>query len=134
MPDSKDYRLLLDEKFEGQTRHMHAQFERVNDILERIEKQTAKTNNRVTKIEDDLVEYRMIKKYPKIAVGIIAFVVISVIFAFRSIIHQQNLIQSTQKGLKTQIDMINIPVTDTQSGKIYLYPSGMLVDSIINKE
>ena len=126
MPGSNDYRLYLEEKFEGMQKVQHAYFKEVHDKLDAIQVQTTKSNCRITKIEDDLAEYRMIKKYPKIALTIIAIAVIAVILSFRSIINKQN-------GLKAQVDIINTPIKDTRSGKIYLYPSGLAIDSVINK-
>jgi len=126
MPDKEDYRQYLEEKFKGLQSAQHRYFNTVHDKLDAIEKQTTKSNNRITKIEDDLTEYRMIKKYPKVAIMVIAIAVIVVILAFRSVIHKQD-------DLKTQVDMINTPIKDTRSGKTYLYPSGMLIDSVINK-
>ena len=131
MPDNEDYRSYLEEKFKGLQSAQHGYFNTVHDKLDAIEKQTTKTNNRVTKLEDDLTEYRMIKKYPKIFIGIVAFSVILFIYGFAKIIQKQNVFQVTQDGLKTQVDMINTPIKDTRSGKTYLYPSGLLIDSII---
>ena len=153
MPDNEDYKLFLNERFEGFSKLMRAEFINVHEKLAAIEKQTTKTNNRVSKLEEkesthiincpvapkveqidkDLSEYRMIKKYPKVFIGIIAFSVIVFIYGFRRIIQKQDVFQVTQDGLKTQVDMINIPVKD-RSGKTYLYPSGMLIDSIIKND
>jgi hypothetical protein len=99
MTDSEDYRLFLCESFEGIRKLMAAQFINVHDKLDSIEAQTTKTNGNVSgledkvialeeafiahpincpqgvkidKIRDDLEEYRVIKKYPKIAIVIIA--------------------------------------------------------------
>jgi len=153
MPDNEDYRLFLNERFEGLAKVMRAQFINIHDKLDAIEEQTTKTNNRVSKLEEkeathiincpiapkveqlneDLAEYRMIKKYPKIFIGIIAFSVIMFIYGFAKIIQKQNVFQVTQDELKTQVDMINIPVKN-RSGKTYLYPSGLLIDSVIKND
>jgi DNA integrity scanning protein DisA with diadenylate cyclase activity len=89
---------LFDEKLKGIHVKMDAEFSVLNLQLSQIKEQTTKTNNRVTHIEEDIVdlqekglthiiecpntkdikdlnvdlrEYRMLKKYPKIAIGII---------------------------------------------------------------
>lgn len=100
MTQSEDYRLYLEEKFNGLDTHFNV----INDKLTKIEMQTTKTNGRVTQhdkdleslkvqeithiincpnsprikvLEDDLSEYRFFKKYPKILAGIVIFIVIS---------------------------------------------------------
>jgi hypothetical protein len=99
MTDQQDYRLYLESEFKAINTLMNAQFIAVHDTLDSIEVQTTKTNNRVTHLEEkiegveesllthsvkcphgqkidqikeDLEEYRVIKKYPKIAIVIIA--------------------------------------------------------------
>lgn len=131
MVGSDDYRKYLEEKFEGLGKHMHAQFSNVHDKLDTIEKQTTKTNNRVTKleekvdgIEEDLIEYRFFKKYPKIFIGIIIVAALSVVYGFLKINNSQN-------EIKTQVDMINTPV-HTQRG-IELWPSGVVIDTLNNE-
>src|SRR3972149_11434315 len=146
MVDNPDYRLYLEEKFEGLAKHINAQFVNVHDKLDnldqktgRVEKQTIKTNGRVTqleidsanhvincpvapkidKIEEDLMEYRMAKKYPKIMIGIIViFVLLGIYWA-----SQFNI---KMEGLKTEVDMINTPVK-TRDGHIRFWPSGVVI-------
>ena len=134
MPDNEDYKLFLTERFNGFSKLMRAEFINVHDKLIAIEEQTTKSNNRITKLENDLTEYRMIKKYPKVFISIIAFSVIMFIYGFAKIIQKQDVLQVNQDGLKTQVDMINTPLKDVRSGKIYLYPSGMLIDSVIKND
>ena len=64
MTDSNDYRLYLEksfddinEKFKGLTSHIHAQFEDVHETLNEIKEQTTKHNNRMTKIEMDIIKH-----------------------------------------------------------------------------
>jgi hypothetical protein len=93
---TKDEKLLIDEKFHGLASLINARFENVEDRLERIEGQTTKTNGRVSaleekelthiitcpnvpkieKINEELAEYKMFKKYPKMGLAIIAAAVI----------------------------------------------------------
>lgn len=101
---------LIEEKFKGLHALLHARFENVEDRLDRIEEQTTKTNGRVTKledkqhaseiiaathvincpnvskikaIEDDLLEYKFSKKYPKIFYGgIFIIIIISILTIF----------------------------------------------------
>lgn len=160
MPNSTDYRLYLESEFKGLHKLMNAQFSTVHDKLESLEKevgevreQTTRTNGRVNdiesrevtrvvncpvaakveKIDEDLTEYRILKKYPKLGITIIAVFVLSSIFFLREIINKQDVLQVSQDRLKTQVDMINTPVTDKRTGKTYLYPSGMIIDSTIIK-
>lgn len=54
MTDSNDYRLYLEEKFDGLRTYMDDHFELINGKLSNIEIQVTKTNGRVT----DLEKYR----------------------------------------------------------------------------
>jgi len=103
---TKDERELIDEKFKGIASLINARFENVEDRLVRIEAQTTKTNGRVSelehkelthiqncpmspkieKINEELGEYKMFKKYPKIALALIAgAVLLFLITTFESI-------------------------------------------------
>ncbi len=137
MTHDPSYRLYLEEKFAGMQTAQHAYFGEVHTKLDIIQDQVTKTNGRVTDLEEkcrdidsDLEEYHMVKKYPKIAIGVIAFTVLMFIYGFYKISNKQDVLQKTQDGLKTQVDMINTPMTDERTGKVYLYPSGLLVDSL----
>lgn len=99
-----------------------------NAILERVEEQTKKTNGRVNnhedeindlktadathilncpnvkeiqKINDDLNEYRLFKKYPKIAIGILALSCI--IFIGGTYVIFNNFTKATKTEIKTEL-------------------------------
>ena len=148
MTDKEDYRKYLDTRFEGMSTLISAQFINVHDKLDAIEKQTTATNGRVgvlegkestryincpikpefEKLNEDLTEYRMLKKYPKLAIGIIAVTVLIFLYGGIRIVHNQDQLQIKQDNLKSQMDMVNTPV-NTPRG-VELWPSGMLMDSV----
>jgi len=91
---------LFDEKLRGIHVKIDAEFTVVNSELKQIKEQVTKTNSRVNHLEDDvkdiredaykhvvecpaiakidsmddeLIEYRLIKKYPKVGIAIVAF-------------------------------------------------------------
>lgn len=110
---SKQELELIEEKFRGMVALMNAHFENLEDWkddmkqnITEIKAQTTKTNGRVTelekkelthiqscpvapkveKINEELAEYKMFKKYPKIGIAIIAAaVLIFIITTFESI-------------------------------------------------
>lgn len=113
---TKEEKELFDERINGLGKLINAQFVNVHDKLDNIEKQTIKTNNRVTHLEDEvgdlkinaiesyikcplkpkvekietnLLEYNMFKKYPKF------FIVSSIVmglFIIFEVISQTGLI------------------------------------------
>jgi len=109
MPVDESYRLYLEEKFKGLQSAQHGYFHEVHDKLDTIEKQTTKTNNRVTKIEEDLVEYRIIKKYPKIAVLIITIAVLGTVFGILKLTGRQveTVIDTARDDIKTEIRLMD---------------------------
>ena len=103
----QDYKMYLEEKFKGLTSLMNAHNDNVLDRLEAIEEQTKKTNGRVSelerketshvincpqtpkiqKIEEELLEYKIIKKYPKLfVIGSVCFALISIILVIKEFI------------------------------------------------
>ena len=120
MTSSEDYRLYL-----------QSEFKRVQESLGEIKYQTTKTNSRVThleekviyldeqliqhpinctqalkidKIKDDLEEYRVFKKYPKIGIVVIAiFTILLVVAAYGTFqtVHNTKANADTEKTVDT---------------------------------
>jgi hypothetical protein len=163
MPESQDYRLYLETKFEGLAKHINAQFENTHeklDILEkktdRIEIQTTRTNGRVTKLEtevhselphtiDDCPQKKIIEEIHDIVITNEAIktqkdkdnvlrhsdkvrwlMVIGILMSVAISIWNK----VGQADLKKEVNFINTPVTDPRSGKTYLWPAGILIDSL----
>lgn len=76
----------------------------------------------VKKISEDLSEYRMLKKYPRLGILIVAIFVVGMYLGYRKIV-------TTQDELRNTVNMINTPVR-TRDGVLQWYPSGVLIDSI----
>lgn len=85
------------------------------DDINRIERE-------VRQISDDLSEYRMLKKYPKLGILIITIFVVGMYLGYRKIVNAQN-------DLRETVNMINTPVR-TRSGSIEFWPSGVVIDSL----
>lgn len=123
---TKDERELIDEKFTGLTHLINARFETIEDRLERIEGQTTKTNGRVTslehkelthiqncpvspkieKINEELAEYKMLKKYPKIGIGIVAAAVLMFLITTLTSIEKVKKV-TTEENKEILIEMLN---------------------------
>ena len=88
MPED-DYRELIEEKFRGCYARMDSNFELIHQKLGSIEKQTTLTNNRVTKVEDNLLEYKFFQKYPKLFAIVIILVGLSTVAI---VLHQTGII------------------------------------------
>lgn len=130
MNTDRDYRLFLD-----------SQFVRVHEKLDYIKEQTTKTNSRVSEVEErvsevedeaikhpancpqvakieginkDLEVYRVIKKYPKLALFLIALFVVGIIISavgtFESMANKDN-----DRELKRKIDNINYRLSPYRS-------------------
>jgi len=85
------------------------------DTIEEIDKE-------IKQISDDLAEYRMLKKYPKLGILIITIFVMGMYLGYRKIV-------TAQDELRNTVNMINTPVR-TRDGVLQWYPSGVLIDSI----
>jgi len=122
MTDQSNYRLFLDEHFKN-----------INVCLERIEKQTTKTSNRVTDLEKDLLEYKFVKKYPKLIILVITVLVIgTVIGAVKSFQIPSRIdikMNTVEETLKDEIKKIEGISKVTRSGYVK-YNNNGLRDSI----
>lgn len=70
-----------------------------DDLKERI----GKIENCIEQTNNDMLEYRFFKKYPKVAIGVLVACIAVVLLTFFST-------KSDIKGLKTEVDMINTPM------------------------
>jgi hypothetical protein len=131
MAEDPNYKLYLEEKFNNIDNQILLQFEKVHSILGSIKEQTTKTNGRVTDLESqigaldkafaihpvncnsaneikdikkDLEEYRMIKKYPKLALIIIAFFIVTTIISIRQVFKVSKQVGETEMNIKKRID------------------------------
>lgn len=113
---------LLDEKLKGLHIEMQAEFTIVKSELSKIKDQTIKTNGRVTELEKnelhhpincpirvrvedidkDLTEYRMIKRYPKLAL----FVLIAVIAASMYSLYTNTTTRKIVQGIHPTTEII----------------------------
>lgn len=110
-----NFKLYLDERFNGINTLMNAHFITVNERLENIEEQTTKTNGKVVELEkkeishivdcpniikiqtinDELLEYKIFKKYPKAGIILITIAVILIgvsIWNFKTSIEKEKLL------------------------------------------
>jgi len=133
MTDKPDYRMYLEEKFEGMIKLIDAQFYNMHDKLEAIEKQTTKTNSRVNKLEDkmecvekDLEEYHFVKKYPKLIVGAVAVMVVIALFTFYGMTKSvNNKVIETKESLKNEIRLMDGVSKVTRGGYVKYNDRGM---------
>jgi len=137
MVRSDDYRKYLESEFKGIKTLMHAQFINVHERLEAIEKQTTKTNDRVSDLEDDikvierdLGEYYFFRKYPKLFISIISILVIVAIFTFYGLtININNKVKNSETTIKEEIRNME-GVSKVTRGGYVRYNNGGLSDSI----
>lgn len=59
MTEDEDYKKLLDEKFNGVHTSINLQFDGIKNQLNNIEKQTTRTNGRVNKLEESVIELQL---------------------------------------------------------------------------
>lgn len=129
---------LFDTSFSGLAKLINAQFEAQAESISRIEAQTLKTNGRVTelehkelthfqtcpqvkKIEDidkELVEYRMVKKYPKSSLILLVVTIILLIASLRISEKTNRVIKELQSTEQWNINS----GTSSPSGQTASYP------------
>ena len=156
MTQDPSYKLYLEEKFNNIDNQILLQFEKVHSILGSIKEQTTKTNGRVTDLESqvgaldkefaihpvncnpaneikeikkDMEEYRMIKKYPKLALIIIAFFIVTTIISIRQVFKVSRQVGETEMNIKKRIDAQEGISKVTRSGYVKYNDSG-LSDSV----
>ena len=146
MPENSDYRLFLDERFNGLTTSMNGQFKEVHERLDKIEKQTTKTNGRVTEVEDwqkkhcneeeteeKIIERKRAKRNEFIKTASLIVITIGVIIAAISSLSNKSSIKSqanaTRDSLKHEIRMTKGIPNITRGGWLIVNHNG-LTDSV----
>jgi hypothetical protein len=150
-----DYRLYLNERFEGITKLMNAQFINVHERLEEIKVQTTKSNQRISKIEareaeikdleievrdlvvshketcpamgkiedikEELSEYRLFKKYPKVGLVLLSVAVILIVMSGYQIVEKtsagRQAVEQTRELLESNAKLIE--ELRSQGGSVY---------------
>jgi len=134
MTQNEDYRLYLDERFKGMGSLINAHFHDLSSEITVIKEQTLKTNSRVNhieddikelekadikhvvdcpvlpkvqKIEDDLMEYKLFKKYPKAGITVLVIAVILVLINVLGLITTPKAAAQTKIELSDQKAIIN---------------------------
>jgi len=97
-----------------------------------LEEHYAETVKCVEQIDRELDEYRMVKKYPKIFVGLIVVTVIISLMGYINVRVKMKSVDSTIELVNDKIDLINVPMR-TRGGGIVLMPAGVAVDSSYKK-
>jgi len=97
---------------------------KIDELEEEIKRHpvTCPNFSEIKSIKDDLEEYRIIKKYPKLIVILFAVLTAGAIVGFINT-------ASGLRKLTNRVDIINTPVT-TRSGTIEWWPSGVVIDSL----
>lgn len=123
--DRKEVREMLTDVLSGHTEKIEGQYRVIRSQLSAIEIQTTKTNGRVTKLEDkvektekDLEEYRMLKKYPKVGIGIILVATLLAWYGFRQI--------------NNRIEKQGVPVITNSRGELMVLPDSTKILWLFN--
>lgn len=133
--DREEVRQLLTDILSGHVEKIDGQYRVIRSQLSAIEIQTTKTNGRVTDLESkvvnvekdllthpvncnqvneikeirkDLEEYRMLKKYPKVGIGILVVAAILAWYGFRQ--------------LNNKFDKQGVPIVTNSRGELMMLP------------
>ena len=113
--DRNEVRDMLTDILSGHIKGIDGQYRLIQAQLSSIEIQTTKTNSRVTKLEDkvekvenDLEEYRMLKKYPKVGIGILIVAALLAWYGFRQ--------------LNEKVDKQGVPIVTNSRGDLVMLP------------
>ena len=79
MPDREDYRKYLELQFQGLHTAINTHAHDTHDRLDNIQKQTEKTNGRVTELEEQTTAIRWCTRNPKLSIAILLVSVIGII-------------------------------------------------------
>ena len=159
MPDSEDYRKYLEEKFAGMQAAQHGYFREVHDRFDTIDKSNAVRNKRLEKvegsieklkekesehvincplvpkvegIEKDLMEYRIIRKYPKIFILIVTIAVLGSMYGIMKITNKQvnSAVMSSTDTLRTEIRLMDGVSKQTRGGFVKYRDNMGFTDSV----
>ena len=160
MPDSKDYRdLYLEEKFKALQQAQHGYFREVHDRFDNIDKSNTARNNRLEKVENcieelkekesehiincplvpkvediekDLMEYRMIRKYPKIFILLVTIAVLGSMYGVMRITNRQvnSAVMSSTDTLRTEIRLMDGVSKQTRGGFVKYRDEMGFTDSV----
>lgn len=156
MTNNPDYRRYLEERFAGMEKIIAERLDNMHDTLIDIKAQTTKTNGRVSDIEDDITkldkdfathpincssakevreikqdleEYRVMKKYPKVALLVIAFFVLTTIISIYQAVKASNQLVQAEMNIRRSIDYMEGVSKVTRGGYVKYNDEG-LSDSV----
>lgn len=149
MTNSTDYRLYLEGRLAGIEKLISDRHDALHDTLVAIKDQTTRTNGRVSELEinfathpvtcissqeikeikQDLEEYRVIKKYPKVAILVIVFFALTTIISIYQAVKASQQLVHAEMNIRRSIDYIEGVSKVTRGGYVKYNDAG-LSDSI----